>query len=116
VLRHLTAFQAIADAHEGSRASGTTGYDASVQYVVDQMTAAGYDVTVQPFEFQNFVELSPAILEQVSPAPARTLDHHTMQFSGSGDVTAPVSRPAGIMGCSPADFAGFPAGHIALIN
>jgi Zn-dependent M28 family amino/carboxypeptidase len=116
VLRHLDAFQAIADAHDGNRASGTTGYDASVQYVVDQVTEAGYDVTVQSFVFQNFTELSPAILEQVSPPPAGALDVHIMQMSGSGDVTAAVSSPAGILGCSPADFAGFPVGHIALIR
>src|SRR4051812_10903899 len=49
VREHQAAFQAIADANGGTRASGTPGYDASVLYVVDRMTAAGYNVTLNPF-------------------------------------------------------------------
>ncbi len=30
-------------------------------------------------------------------------------------VTAPLARPAGALGCDPADFAGFPAGAVALV-
>ena len=51
VREHQAAFQAIADANGGNRASGTSGYEASVDYVVDRMVAAGYDVTVQVFPF-----------------------------------------------------------------
>jgi aminopeptidase Y len=39
-----------------------------------------------------------------------------MEYSGSGDVTAPVSTLPVITGCNAADFAGFPAGNIALIS
>jgi aminopeptidase Y len=39
-----------------------------------------------------------------------------MSYSGSGDVTAPVSTLTVITGCDPSDFAGFPAGDIALIS
>ncbi len=39
-----------------------------------------------------------------------------MSYSGSGDVTAAVSTVSAITGCVAADFAGFPAGHIALIS
>ena len=35
VREHQAAFQAIADANGGTRAAGTPGYDASVDYVVD---------------------------------------------------------------------------------
>src|SRR3990172_6645571 len=49
VREHQAAFQAIADANGGIRAAGTPGYDASVQYVVDRMTAAGYNVTLDAF-------------------------------------------------------------------
>ena len=66
---HQAAFQASADANGGIRTSGTPGYDASVDYVVERMTAAGYDVTVQPFQFNTSIRLGPSTLEQTSPAP-----------------------------------------------
>ncbi|NNE12207.1 MAG: hypothetical protein HKN41_08185, partial [Ilumatobacter sp.] len=39
-----------------------------------------------------------------------------MSYSGSGDVTAAVSTVTAITGCNASDFAGFPAGNIALIS
>lgn len=69
VRKHQAAFQAIADANNGIRTSGTPGYDRSVDYVVAEMQAAGYNVTVQPFQFQTFISLSPSLLEQVAPPP-----------------------------------------------
>ena len=46
---HLDELQRIADEHGGNRATGTTGFDASVEYVAGQLIAAGYEVTRQPF-------------------------------------------------------------------
>jgi Zn-dependent M28 family amino/carboxypeptidase len=120
VREHQAAFQAIADANGGTRVSGSPGYDRSVDYVVDRLTAAGWQTTVQPFQFQTFISLAPAVLEQVSPPPAEPIPTSIFSYSGSGDVTASVSRPAdagsGTEGCEAADFAGFPAGNIALIQ
>ncbi|HQV92111.1 MAG TPA: aminopeptidase, partial [Phycicoccus sp.] len=47
VQEHLAAFQSIADANGGNRASGTTGFDASRDYVVSKLKAAGYSPQVQ---------------------------------------------------------------------
>jgi aminopeptidase Y len=121
VRAHQAALQAIADANNGIRTSGTPGYDASVAYIADKMSAAGYLVTVQPFQFQTFITLSPTILEQVAPPPAGPIVNNIMAYSGSGDNTAPVTALAapptdGTPGCEATDFAGFPAGHIALIS
>jgi aminopeptidase Y len=120
VRQHQAAFQAIADANNGHRTSGTPGYDQSVDYAVGVFEAAGYDVTVQPFNFQTFITLSPAVLEQVAPPPAGPIANTILSYSGSGDVTAAVSIPLttvpGQPGCNPADYAGFPAGNIALIS
>jgi aminopeptidase S len=41
---HLEHLQRIADEHDGTRAAGTAGYDASVEYVADRLEAAGYMV------------------------------------------------------------------------
>ena len=112
---HQAALQAIADANNGIRTSGTPGYDQSAAYVAERMEAAGYDVTVQDFSFQTFIQLSPTVLEQVAPAVG-SIATNIMSYSGSGDVTAAVSTVSAITGCSPADFAGFPAGNIALIS
>jgi len=121
VRSHQAAFQAIADANNGIRTSGTPGYDASKDYVVSKLTEYGYNVTVQPFQFQTFISLSASVLEQIAPAPAGPIANSILSYSGSGDVTAAVTAlpapPADATpGCEAADFAGFPAGNIALIS
>ncbi len=121
VREHQAALQAIATANNGIRTSGTSGYNASVAYAEGVFRNAGYNVTVQPFQFQTFVFLSPALLEQVSPAPAGALANNIMSYSGSGDVTAAVTALAAppadaTPGCEGADFVGFPSGNIALIR
>jgi aminopeptidase Y len=118
---HQAAFQSIADANNGIRTSGTPGYDASVDYVAETMEAAGYDVTIQPFQFQTFITLSQTVLEQVAPEPVGPIENSVLAYSGSGDVTAPVTALPGpavdpTPGCDAADFAGFPAGNIALVS
>ena len=117
---HQAAFQAIADANNGIRTSGTPGYDSSADYSEAVLRAAGYNVTRQNFQFQTFITLSPTVLQTVAPT-AGTVDTSIMSYSGSGDVTAAVTAlsvpPADATpGCEPADFAGFPAGNIALIR
>ncbi len=116
VRAHQAALQAIADAHNGIRTSGTPGYDASVDYVANSLRSAGYQVTIQDFQFQTFITLSPAILEQVAPLPGGPVATAIMSYSGSGDTTAAVSTVSDIRGCNAADFAGFPTGNIALIS
>jgi Zn-dependent M28 family amino/carboxypeptidase len=115
VREHQAAFQAIADANGGNRASGMNGYDESAQYVAERMEAAGYDVTIQPFDFVRFTEVSPAILEQTAPTPGGPIPNIVMTYSGSVDVTAAVTVVASL-GCNAADFADFPEGGIALIS
>jgi Zn-dependent M28 family amino/carboxypeptidase len=138
VRAHQQALQDIADDNDGTRASGTPGYEASVDYVVETMTAAGYNVHTVEFPF---VFVPPPTLTQLTPVNAEYL---TGAFSGSfsGDVTAAVvpvdinlTPPrATTSGCDgafteaavgapivadpagPDDFAGFPVGAIALIQ
>ena len=121
VREHQAALQAIADANGGTRAAGTPGYDASVQYIVDRMTAAGYNVTLNAFPF---VYVALPTLQQLTPLAA---SYETGAFTGSGfgNVTAAVTaldlnlalpRDPVTSGCEAADFAGFPAGNIALVQ
>ena len=125
VMQHEQALQQIADANGGTRASGTPGYEASVDYVVGQLTAAGYSPQLQEFEFPFFEELSPAVLEQVEPGGA-SYETASFTFSGSGDVIAPATMvdvqippapvPSSTSGCEPEDFDGFPDGNVAVIQ
>ena len=120
VREHQAALQAIADANGGVRAAGTPGYDQSVQYIVDKMTAAGFNVTLNAFPF-TYVALP--LLRQITPVVA-TYESGTFTGTGYGDVTANVTAVdinlvpprASTSGCEAADFAGFPAGNIALIQ
>lgn len=117
VREHQAALQAIADQNGGTRVSGSPGYDESVDYVEARLQAAGWSVTRQTFEFRTFRELSPSVLQRISPPPAGPLAHNVMSYSGSGDVAATVSTPSGdARGCTAADWAGFPAGNIALVQ
>jgi Zn-dependent M28 family amino/carboxypeptidase len=115
VRAHQAAFQKIAEANDdefypGTRAAGTEGYSDSVDYVAGLLRKAGYQVTLDPFEFQ-FV--FPALLQQLTPVNA-TYETGAFTNSGSGDVTGNViavdinlTPPrASTSGCEASDFAG----------
>ncbi len=141
VREHQAALQAIATANGGTRAANTPGYDASVEYVVDRLEAAGYEVTIDEFPFTFF---PPSTLQQLTPV---TATYSTGAFTGSpsATVTAAVTAVdinlvpprASTSGCDgayahvdpantssalvadpggPNDFATFPAGNIALVQ
>ena len=65
--RARRGLQAIADANGDNRASGTSGYDDSIDYVVEQMDAAGYIVTRQDFDVLPFPVIGPSALQQTAP-------------------------------------------------
>ncbi len=128
IVNHERQLAAIAGRSGGTRASGTPGFEKSVDYVMKKLSRAGYQVTKQTFMFPYFEETAPASMERTSPSP-RTYgedDFSVMQYSGSGtaeakvvpvDVTVPPPpEPSSTSGCEAADFSGFPAGAIALIQ
>jgi Zn-dependent M28 family amino/carboxypeptidase len=115
VQEHVQAFQDIADdsddpVYPGTRAAGTEGYAASVDYVVELLEDAGYEVTLDDLEITfNF----PAELRQLTPDEA---EYETGIFTGSGsgeveggvipvDINLEGDR-ASTSGCEAEDFAG----------
>ena len=50
---HLKALQSIADTNDGTRASGTSGYEESARYVEEKLRAAGYSPVRQTFSFKE---------------------------------------------------------------
>jgi Zn-dependent M28 family amino/carboxypeptidase len=127
ILAHLRVLQRIANDNDGTRASGTPGFDASAAYVSQRLKAAGYKVTTQEFDFPFYRELAPGTLSEVSPN-ARDLETQTFTYSGSGDVTGtlvpaggiilpPTPTPSSAAGCEPTDFTPAPAEDaVALIQ
>ena len=121
VREHQAALQAIADANNGTRLAGSSGYQASVDYIVDQLEASGYNATVQPFQAIVWQILGPSTLEQINPNPftyVENVDYALLSYSSSGNVSGlveavdlalddPVSSTSG---CEEADFESFTAG------
>jgi Zn-dependent M28 family amino/carboxypeptidase len=128
IREHQAALQAIADANGGNRAAGTSGYDASAEYVSKRMAAAGYQVSFQEFTFGQFREAAPPALERLTPtAKTYATPADFRAFTGSGQATGEVvpvdvlmpSTGGSTSGCEAGDFtgtAGWNAGDIALVQ
>jgi Zn-dependent M28 family amino/carboxypeptidase len=129
IREHQAAFQTHSDANGGNRVAGSAGYEASANYVVEKVQAAGYNVSSQYFQFQFNADRTPAVFQRISPNPTTYVDgvdFSSATFSGNGDVTGAVvavdilihNTPGTLStsGCEAGDFAGFPAGAIALVQ
>jgi Zn-dependent M28 family amino/carboxypeptidase len=127
VREHQAAFQQIANENGGNRFSGFAGYNKSVEYVVEKLEAAGYDPVVQPFDYLAYEVVGPSALQQVAPGTITYVegtDFGAITQTDPGDVTANVTAVdlqlglgnTSTSGCEATDFAGFPAGNIALLQ
>jgi Zn-dependent M28 family amino/carboxypeptidase len=124
ITRHLEAFEAIAQEHGGVRAIGTPGYEASVDYVVAELGAIGYQVTTPQFGVPTFAEAPGGTVSVLDGGPTFEAgdDTHAMIYSADGDVTARVATVGfpdsdggeGNRGCSEGEWEEFPTGRIAL--
>ena len=117
MMGHLTKLQEIANAHDGNRALGTAGYDASVDYVANALRDKGFDVQTPEFE----VRLPFADEPKLTVGDA-TIEAKPLQFTvGTPDegvsgplVAAPVDDSPG---CTASDYDGLPVkGAIVLVN
>ena len=130
ILRHERALQGIAFMNGGSRVAGSPGHAASVAYFRDVLATAGYRVREQEFAFPYFELRAAAVFARTAPDQKTYVagsDVATLEFSGAAAVTGPLipvdlTLPPGptantsTSGCEEADFAGFPAGAIALVQ
>jgi hypothetical protein len=136
LMAHLQAFQDIADANPGpdgmpSRNSGEPGYKASVDYVANLLSEAGYDVTIQTYTFDYFAYAGVPSLSEVSPKahvyvlgtewnPGKSMGSTNpagapLQPAG-GIIIPPTATSSSTSGCTSADFTGFTGGHVALVQ
>jgi len=98
------------------------------------MEAAGFNVTLQPFEADIFFEQAPAVFAQTAPNPTTYTRYdgqqgvwYTADFSGDGDVTAkavvvdftePTTQAsASSSGCEKSDYSGLDVmGNVVLLQ
>ncbi len=110
---HLAALQAIADEHGGTRFSGTSGYEASVDWAADELVELGFEVDTPEVEFTGFAELPGTELAVGTSTFTGPDALRALIYSASGDVTARVEI-LDDSGCDAADFDGVEPGSIVL--
>jgi Zn-dependent M28 family amino/carboxypeptidase len=109
VRAHQAALQRIADAHGGTRAEGTPGYAASIDYVLGVLADAGWKAEKVPFSY----DATESSLRQLTPVQA-TYETGAFTGTGEGEVTGKVvavdlaltGARASTSGCEASDFAG----------
>lgn len=129
IREHLEALQAIGDVHDDNRATNTSGFDASVDFVVSTLADTGFVVSTPEYSYTRQADLAAPELQRIAPEPKSWPPDELGSFSnsGNGEVTAPVAAVdlvlppgedanASTSACEPQDFEGFPAGSIALIQ
>jgi Zn-dependent M28 family amino/carboxypeptidase len=117
MMSHLSRLQAIADAHEGNRAVGTPGYEASADYVADALRSKGFDVETPEFELKFPFADPPVVTVGGSGVAAKPLEY-TIGTAPQG-VTGPLlpARVEDSPGCTATDYDGLPvAGAVVLVD
>ena len=117
MMAHLSKLQDIANANNGTRAVGTPGYEASVDYVVDALRNKGFDVQTPEFQTRIF-KADPALLTvDGSTVGARALEYSiaTAPQGVSGPLVAAPAEDT--PGCTASDYDGLPVtGAIVLVD
>jgi hypothetical protein len=111
--QHLSALQEIADEHGGTRAAGTPGDRASVEYVARRLREARWRVQLQPVRFPYF-ELRRASLNIAGRELRRARDFEVLSYSGSGRASGRLRRL--LAGCSAEEYVGLSAGDVPLVS
>jgi hypothetical protein len=132
VMTHLRTLQHIADVNGGNRDITGPGFTATHEYILQQLRDnTDYEVEFQPFPYRSERITDTPVFEMT--APTATSFHYgygaggefrPMAYSVGGDVTAALwgppygaaaSHPAH-HGCGAADWDGFPAGAVAMVE
>jgi Zn-dependent M28 family amino/carboxypeptidase len=140
IVKHQRALQSIADMNGGTRHTETPGFTASVAYVRERMQRAGLKVKVDQFNFPEWQETAPPVLQQLTPT-AKTykagtaaddnspaVDYITFANSPTAAVpSAPVvpvndivipspAADTSTAGCEPEDFPAATTGAVSLLQ
>lgn len=114
---HLSKLQGIASANGNTRAVGTPGFNASIDYVVSKLRDKGFDVQTPQFDARVFHSEPGSVT-----VGGKTIEAHALQFSiptPPEGVSAPlVVAPAGDSpGCAASDYDNLPVrGAVVLVD
>ena len=113
---HLRALQDIANANKGSRAEGTPGYDASVEYVAKTLRDRGFDVSTP--QFDRLYAVSPGKPVLTVAGGSYPVDQASLLVrTPPGGLTGQPIRPTQPSGCAANDYpATVPKGAIAVVD
>ncbi|WP_135452164.1 M28 family metallopeptidase [Mycobacterium sp. DL99] len=113
---HLRKLQEIADSHDGNRAVGSPGYDASVDYVAEVLRDKGFDVQTPEFERMGTMRGgNPAL--SVSGTVYRVDQASMLVTTAPGGLNAPTLRPGKPSGCAATDYGSVDiTGAIAVVD
>jgi Zn-dependent M28 family amino/carboxypeptidase len=117
MMTHLSKLQDIANANNGTRAVGTPGYDASVDYVVNTLRNSGFDVQTPEFSARVFHADKGSVI-----VGGKTFDANALEYSRgtpADGVTGPLVgvRSGDSPGCTAADYDGLPVrGAVVLVE
>jgi Zn-dependent M28 family amino/carboxypeptidase len=115
---HLEALQEIADANDGNRALGTTGYEQSGDYIESVLVAAGYTPERQYFDATT-QELLGYDLTVTGSADVPVVGVPMSGTTGTGPdpITAELVQPTVALGCDAGAWDGVEAtGLIAVVS
>jgi Zn-dependent M28 family amino/carboxypeptidase len=109
MMAHLSKLQDIANANNGTRAVGTPGYEASIDYVVNTLRSKGFDVQTPEFSARVFHAEKASVSLGGKNFDARALEY-SLGTPADGVSGPLVSVPGGeTPGCNAADYDGLPA-------
>ncbi|MDV3125712.1 M28 family metallopeptidase [Mycobacterium sp. 21AC1] len=117
MMGHLTKLQEIADAHDGNRALGTSGFDASVDFVAGALRDKGFDVETPEFEVRLPFADDPQVTVGGQAVTAKPLEF-TIGTAPEG-VSGPLvpAKVEDSPGCDAADYDGLPVtGAVVLVD
>jgi len=111
IVEHLKALENLATENNGTRAVGTTGYNASLQYVMSKLLDnTDYNISLQQFNAETWSSQTSPVFRALPPASVNYtegVDFNVLRFSGSGNVTASKIVAAANFGCNESDFGEF---------
>jgi Zn-dependent M28 family amino/carboxypeptidase len=117
MMAHLTKLQEIAKANGNTRAVGTPGYDASVDYVVNELRNKGFDVQTVQFDAHVFNSERGSLTVGDKTFEARALEYSlaTPPVGVTGPLVAvPADKDPG---CNASDYDGLPVnGAVVLVD
>ncbi len=117
MMEHLSKLQDIASANNNTRAVGTPGYDASIDYVVGKLRDKGFDVQTPQFEARVFHSDPGSVVVGNKTFEARALEF-SLPAPGNGVSGRLVPAPPDDSpGCTASDYDKLPVkGAVVLVD